>query len=167
MARNQEYGIVQGPSKLDLMLSLFDTDMGLREVTFVTGDRNSGGTLFKGASFNVQFMSARSRHPTATIWELEGLVNVGGEQKRVSIYYLSDTREGRMRIEDELRTHDILTGPNEGRRAGALMNIIHRMVVICQNHGGLPDEFYKLFEKAKKVKWADSNKSLTEAIEEI
>ncbi len=166
MARkNEEITISKGPSKLDLMLSLFDTDMGRRIVKFYQKRDDEGKHGFW--VYDVEITSARSRHPTATIWELEGLVNVGGEQKRVSIYYLSDTREGRMRIEDELRTHDILTGPNEGRRAGALMNIIHRMVVICQNHGGLPDEFYKLFEKAKKVKWANSNKSLTEAIEEI
>lgn len=163
--KNEEITISKGPSKLDLMLSLFDTDMGKRIVKFYQKRDAEGKHGFW--IYDVEITSARSRHPTATIWELEGLMNVGGEQKRVSIYYLSDTREGRMRIEDQLRTHDILTGPNEGRRAGALMNIIHRMVVICQNHGGLPDEFYKLFEKAKKVKFADSNSSLTEAIEEI
>ena len=163
MAHQQkEFVIDQGPSKLDLMLSLFDTDMGDRTVKFY-----AEGEAFATVCFEVKIASARSRHPTATIWELEGLAMIKGKITRISIYYLSDTREGRIRIEDELRTHDILTGPDEGRRTGALMNIIHRMVAICQNHGGLPDEFYKLFEKAKKVKWAEDNNSLNKAIEEI
>ena len=72
MARqNAEFAIDQGPSKLDLMLSLFDTEMGARTVKFrVSGQLIQDVTL---GWYDVQIISARRRHPSAKIWEIEGL----------------------------------------------------------------------------------------------
>lgn len=161
--KNEEFAIDNGPSKLDLMLSLFDTDMGARTVSFLMAKRENQ----LGFSYDVQITSARRRHPTATIWEIEGITETQGGKKRVSIYYLSDTREGRMRIEEKLRTEGIMETPNDAKRARALMIIIQKMVAIAQNHGGLPEDFYVLFEKAKPVSWAKDNKSLADAINKI
>lgn len=161
--KNEEFAIDNGPSKLDLMLSLFDTDMGARTVSFLTAK----GENQPGFSYDVQIISARRRHPTATIWDIEGITETQGGKKRVSIYYLSDTREGRMRIENELRTHGIMETPDDAKRARALMIIIQKMVAIAQNHGGLPEEFYVLFEKAKPINWAKDHKSLADAINHI
>lgn len=120
-----------------------------------------------GFSYDIQIVSARRRHPTATISDIEGITETQGGKKRVSVYYLSDTREGRMRIENELRTQGIMETPDDAKRARALMIIIQKMVAIAQNHGGLPEDFYVLFEKAKRVKFADDRNSLTEAINHI
>ena len=159
--KNEEFAIDNGPSKHDLMLSLFDTEMGARVVKFRIGDGQPGFW------YDIQIVSARRRNPGATIWEIEGITETQGGKKRVSIYYLSDTREGRMRIEEELRTHGIMETPDDAKRARALMIVIQKMVAIAQNHGGLPEEFYVLFEKAKRVKFADDRDSLTEAIKNI
>ena len=88
--KNEEFAINNGPPKLNLMLSLFDTDMGKGKET-----------------------------------------------------------------------------PDDAKRARALMFIIHKMVAIGQNHGGLPDEFYVLFDKAKRIKFADDGDSLTKAVNNI
>ena len=160
MARqNEEFAIDQGPSKMDLMLSLFDTDMGARTVRFQIG---SIYTTMPGRETNwldVQIISARRRHPSAKIWDIEGIVETPDGKKRVSIYYLSDTREGKMWFEDKLQTHAVweTETPDDAKRAKALMVIIQKMMTIAQNHGGLPEKFYVLFEKA----------NLTDAIKNI
>lgn len=166
--KNEEFAIDNGPSKLDLMLSLFDTDMGKRTVKFHTPEWVHSHDAY---GFTVQITSARRRNPAATIWEIEGIVETPKDYKnesvRVSIYYLSDTREGRIRFEEELRTHGIMETPDDAKRARALMIIIQKMVAIAQNHGGLPEDFYVLFEKAKPVSWAKDHKSLADAIKNI
>ena len=166
--KNEEFAIDNGPSKLDLMLSLFDTDMGNRTLKFHTPEWVQTHDAYE---FTVQITSARRRNPAATIWEIEGIVETPKDYKeenvRVSIYYLSDTREGRMRFEEEIRTHGIMETPDDAKRARALMIIIQKMVAIAQNHGGLPEEFYVLFEKAKPINWAKDHKSLIDAIKNI
>ena len=169
MARqNAEFAIDQGPSKLDLMLSLFDTEMGARTVRFRLV-REIGGEYQPDFWYDIQIVSARRRHPSAKIWDIEGITETQGGKKRVSIFYLSDTREGRMRIEDELRTHGVMETPSDARKARALMIIIQKMITMYQNshRGNLDEEIFKLFEKAKRIHWAEENKALTEAIENI
>jgi hypothetical protein len=165
--KNEEFGIANGPSKLDFMLSLFDTDKRARTVSFLTAK----GENQPGFSYDVQIISARRRNPTATAWEIEGITETQGGKTQVSIYYLSDMREGRMRFEEELQTHGIMETPDDARRARALMIIIQKMVAIAQNHGQihghLPEDFYGLFEKAKPVSWAKDHKSLADAINKI
>lgn len=169
---SEEFVIDNGPSKLDLMLSLFDTDMGKRTVKFHTPQWVHTHDAYE---FTVQITSARRRNPAATIWEIEGIVETPKDYKnesvRVSIYYLSDTREGRMRFEEELRTHGIMETPDDAKRARALMIIIQKMVAIVQNHGQIhghvPEDFYRLFEKAKPINWAKDHKSLADAINNI
>ncbi|MCR4334137.1 MAG: hypothetical protein NUV47_00155 [Patescibacteria group bacterium] len=162
--KNEEFVINNGPSKIDLMFSLFDTDMGKRMLEFHTPQWVH---THDANDFKVQITSARRRNPAATIWEIEGITDAQGGKTRVSIYYLSDTREGRMRFEEELRTHGIMETPDDAKRARALMIIIQKMVAIAQYHGGLPEEFYVLFEKAKKIKFAEDRDSLTEAVKGI
>ena len=163
--KNEEFAIDNGPSKLELMLSLFDTDMGARNVSFLMAK----GENQPGFSYDVQIVSARRRHPSAKIWDIEGITQTQGGKKRVSIYYLSDTREGRMRIEEELRTQGIMETPNDSKRARALMIVIHKMIAMYQNshRGNLNEEIFKLFEKAKTVSFAEDHESLAEAINNI
>ena len=166
MARqNVEFAIAQGPSKLDLMLSLFDTDMGARTVSFLMAK----GENQPGFSYDIQIISARRRHPSAKIWDIEGITETQGGKKRVSIYYLSDTREGRMRIEEKLRTEGIMETPVSSRKADALLEIIFRMINrYRESHpSNLDEEIFKLFEKAKRVHYAEDRDSLTKAIENI
>ena len=169
MARqNAEYAIDQGPSKLDLMLSLFDTEMGARIVRFHLVSE-IGGEDQPGFRYDIQIISAKRRHSNANIWDIEGITETHGGRKRVSIYYLSDTREGRMRIEDELRTHGIMETPSDARKAGALMIVIQKMIAMYQNshRDNLDNEIFKLFEKAKRVHRAKEHEALTEAIKDI
>ena len=163
--KNEEFAIDNGPSKLDLMLSLFDTDMGKRIVKFYQKRDAEGKHGFY--IYDVQITSARRRNPAANIWEIEGITDAQGGKTRVSVYYLSDTREGTLRFEEELRTHGIMETPDDAKTARALMIIIQKMVAIAQNHGGLPEEFYVLFEKAKPINWAKDHKSLPDAINHI
>ncbi|MEK7659638.1 MAG: hypothetical protein AAB343_00345 [Patescibacteria group bacterium] len=166
MARqNVEFAIVQGPSKLDLMLSLFDTNMGVRTVSFLTAK----GENQPGFSYNVHIISVRRGHPSAKIWEIEGLTETQNGKKRVLIYYLSDTREGHMRIEENLRTKGIIETPNNSRKAGALLEIIFRMINrYRESHSGnLDEEIFNFFEKAKRVYYAKDRYFLTRAIKNI
>lgn len=166
--QDKEFVIDGGPSKLDLMLSLFDTDMGARLVKFHTPEWVGTHDAYE---LEIHIHSARRRNAAANIWEIEGFVESPKDYKnetvRVSIYYLSDTREGTIRFEEELRTKGIMESPDDKKRAKALMIIIQRMVAITQNHSGLPEEFYQLFEKAKLINWAEDRKSLAEAIKNI
>ncbi len=111
--RNEEFVVDQGPSKLDLMLSLFDTDMGARTVRF----RASGQLTF--GWYDVQIISVRRRHPSAKIWDIEGIVKTHRGKERVSIYYFSDTRGGSMRFEGELRTEG-MRRPTTWKASGLL-----------------------------------------------
>jgi len=159
--QNKEFDVDRGPSKHELMLSLFDTEMGMRTIRF----RLAGGDNW----YDVQITSARRRHPTATIWGLEGITKTHAGKKRVSIYYLSDTRKGRMRFEDELRTNDPMFSVDEDKRANAFMTIIFKMITMYENRHGddLNEDLCVLFEKAKRVRHAEDRESLTEAIEAI
>ncbi len=168
MARQDaELTIDHGPSKLDLMLSLFDTDMGVRTVGF-----NVGGQFVQDDMlgwYEVQIISARRRHPSATIWEIEGIVETKRGKERVSIYYQSDTRKGRMRFETGLRIHGIMETPDDAKRAKALMIVIKKIIAMYQNShsGNLNEEIFILFEKAKSVHYAGGRDSLDEAIKNI
>lgn len=173
-ANAEEFAINQGPSKLDLMLALFDTDMGTRTVRF----QFQLVELVKGARaewaewYDVQIISARRRHPSATVWDIEGTTEIQGGEKRISIYYLSDTRKGRMAIEGELRTHDVMEMPSDAQKARALTSVIEKMIARYQdshrgNLGGLDEEIFKLFEKAKRLMRAKNQESLDEAVKDI
>ena len=59
--KNEEFAIDNGPSKLDLMLSLFDTDMGKRIVKFYQKRDAEGKHGF--LVYDVQITSARRRNP--------------------------------------------------------------------------------------------------------
>ncbi|MBI5254225.1 hypothetical protein HY932_00350 [Candidatus Falkowbacteria bacterium] len=163
----EEYVIDQGPSKLDLMLALFDADMGARTVTFHTPQ-----WVYTHATceLGVKIVSARRRNPAATIWEIEGVVdtprNNKGESVRVSIYYLSDTRKGRMRFEEQLRT-DSMFAPQAAKKAGALMAILHKMIAMYQNEhaGNLHEPIFVLFNRAKGVYLAESDAALDREIQ--
>lgn len=167
--KNEEFAIVNGPSKLDLMLSLFDNDMGERTVQFSVGSNPTTGPKGKTNQVEVRISTVQKVLTNSTnIWNLSGFTtDEHGELKRVSIYYMSDRREGVMRFEEELRTHGIMETPDDAKRARALMIIIQKMVAIAQNHGGLPEDFYALFEKAKPINWAKDHKSLADAIKSI
>jgi hypothetical protein len=168
MARwNGELAIDNGPSKLDLMLSLFDTDMGPRVLKFYKArDEGRQHGLW---IFDVQIVSARRRNPAANIWEIEGITDANDGEDRVSIYYTSDTRKGRMRFEEELRTHGILETSDDSKRSRALMIVIEKIIATYQNshRGNLDEEVFKLYEKAKRIKFAKDHDSLTEAIKNI
>jgi len=168
--KDVEFAIEQGPSKFDLMLSLFDTDRGKRTVRFRIG--RVPAAYEEEAWYEVQITSARRRHPSAKIWEMEGIVETGEGEKRVSIYYTSDTREGRMRFEEKLRTRGIMETPDDSLKAKTLIDIIFRMIHrYREKHlgdlGNLDEEMFKFFEKAKRVHYADTRDSLTRAIESI
>jgi len=154
--------IIQGPSKLDLMLSLFDTDMGIRIVQFQIKDLQTGW-------LDVQVISARRRHPSAKIWDIEGFIETRNDTKRVSIYYLSDTREGYVRFEESIRTRGIMDAPDEAKRATALIAIIEKIITTYQSihAGNLKEDIFKLFEKAKRVHYANDRDSLSAAIKDI
>ena len=121
----------------------------------------------------VRIVSARRRNAAATIWEIEGVVETPKDYKEenvpVFIYYLSDTREGRLRFEKEPRTHGIMETPDDSKRARALMIVIEKMVATYQNShpGDLNEVIFKLFEKAKTVNFTEDHKSLAEAIKNI
>lgn len=169
MARqNAEVAIDNGPSKLDLMLSLFDTDRGVRTVRFHLV-RLILGKDQPDFWYDIQIISARRRHPNAKIWDIEGSVETQSGKKRVSIYYKSDTREGRMRIEDKLRTEGVMETPDGSRKANALLEIIFRMIhQYRESHPrNLDEKIFLLFEKAKRVHYAENWKSLDDAIEDI
>jgi hypothetical protein len=53
------------------------------------------------------------------------------------------------------------------KRIKTLMVITQKMVGIAQNHGGLPEEFFILFEKAKRIKLTEDRDSLIEAVKNI
>ena len=166
----KEFVIDNGPSKLDLMLSLFDTDMGARTVKFHTPEWVH---THDAHAFSVKIDSVRRRVLAANIWDIEGIVDTPkdykGESVRVSLYYNSDTREGQMRFEDELLTQGVMETPSGSKRARALMSVIHKMIAMYQNshHGNLNEDIFKLFEKAKAVSFADDRKALAEAIKNI
>ena len=168
--KNAEFLIDNGPSKLALMLSLFDTDMGARMVTFHTDELVPA---YDACEFNVQIVSARRRNSTATIWEIEGLVETSKDSKkenvRVSIYYHSATRQGRVRFEEKLLTRGILETPGDSKRVRALMIVIEKMIATYQNshRDKLDEEIFKLFENAKQIKRAENRDSLIKAIENL
>lgn len=173
--QNEKYEIDKGPSKLDIMLALFDTYMGVRTLQFLIGSVYKTDPTRKTEWLGIQIISARRHNATATIWEIEGIVNLPNNRKRVSIYYLSDMREGFMRFEDELHTAAWWERPakrtpyNDARRAGALMKILERMFKIARDRYGdsMGGDFFALMEKAKLVHRAEDSDALNAAIENI
>lgn len=165
MARQEkEIAINKGPSKLDLMLSLFDTDMGKRIVKFY--QKRYGGGQHGFWIYDVQIISARRRNPGATIWEIEGITDAQGEETRVSIYYLSDTREGTMWFENKLETLAVWETPDDTKKMNALMEVIFKMIHrYRESHPrSLDKEIFRLFEKAKRIHYAENRDSLDEVI---
>lgn len=169
MARqNEEFAIDQGPSKLDLMLALFDTDMGTRIVRFQIG--NYTPTPGKETNWlDVNILSVRRQHPNAKIWKIKGIIRTYRAYKRVSIYYLSDTRKGKIWFEDKLQAHVVRETPDDAKKANALLEIIFRMISrYRKSHpGNLDEEIFRLFEKAKRVHYAENGNSLAKAIKDI
>ena len=170
MARQgAKFAIDQGPSKLDLMLSLFDTDMGARTVRFQIGSTYTAMPGRETNRLDVQIISVRRRHPSAKIWEIEGIVETERGKERISIYYLSDTRKGMMWFEDKLLTHAVWETPDDTKKANAFLEVIFKMIYrYRESHpGNLDEEIFRLFEKAKRVHYAENSDSLDEAIEDI
>ena len=160
------FDLDNGPSKFDIMLSHYDTNMGIRKVSFRNADT--------GKSIEVAITTATRCDSSATIWSLVGVVATHEGIKRVIIYYLSDTRSGRMRFEKKLFTSGVFVPSEAKKKAGALMEIIFRMVAEYQKYkvGHLSDKFFKLFEKAKRVHYSSDDSrengvSLDEAIADI
>ncbi len=169
--QNAEFTIDQGPSKLDLMLALFDTDLGERTVRFQIGSICKIDPARKTNWLEVRIISARRRHPSAKIWDITGITESRGRKERVSIYYLSDTREGRLRFEGVLLYDSILETPkaDETTRANVLWLAIEKLITQYRNShdGNLDEEMFRLFEKAKAVDRAEDLKSQNAAIENL
>jgi len=145
--------ITYGPSKLDLILSLFDTGMGMRTVKFhING-------LIKDVSqfYDVQVISARRQDSGATFWKIEGVIEVQNNKERVLIEYSSIFREGKVRIVGSSQAH------SDADKATTLMEIMYRIIGMYRDsHGGvLNEEIFKLFEEAKQVHWEKTHVSTT------
>ena len=173
MAHQDEMLVIgHGPSKLDLMLSLFDTDMGVRAVRFQVAKYDCDFNLNRAEWLDVRIISARRRHPSAKFWALEGIVQTHSGEKRVSIYYTTDTRKGFVYFEKKLLTSDpweTAETVSDARKRKALIEIIFRMINrYRESHpGNLDNEMFRLFEKAKRVDYAENENLLTEAIKNI
>ncbi|MDP3999417.1 MAG: hypothetical protein Q8P76_02390 [bacterium] len=135
--------------------------MGIRTVRF---QEASPGSVKYYQDWLVQIVSVRRRH-TATTWEIEGIVETSGERERVSIYYCTATREGRMRFVENLQINDSVEASNDAKRASALMTVIERMV--SSHSSEIHCRFFQLFEKAKLISRAKDSISLAEAIRDI
>lgn len=146
--------IDHGPSKLELMLSLFDTSRGPLVVTFHTTD---------GGSHKMWITSAKQTSYDAKQWLLEGTMYDSGET--VAICYSSDTCKGYLQFLPGKVSH-----LPDSQKATALMVIIHRMIAAYQNYhrgGHLDQSIFTLFEKAKRVESAKDRESFLEAIKDI
>jgi hypothetical protein len=60
-------------------------------------------------------------------------------------------------------------GTPERKRARALMIVVEKMIVRYQNQhaGNLDEEMFKLFETAKKVKFAETERDIQNAIADL
>ena len=169
--QNAEFAIDQGPSKLDLMLALFDTDLGERIVRFQIVSIYKVDPARKTNWLEVRVISARRRHPSAKIWDITGITESRGRKEQVSIYYLGDTREGRLRFEGVLVRVSVWKTPkaDETLRANGLWLAIEKLITQYRksDDGNLDEEMFRLFEKAKAVDRAEDLKSQNAAIENL
>jgi len=160
---SSEFDVDRGPSKFVMMLAVLDTDMGERTVRF--------RVVYLGRDFwyDTQIVSAKRQDGKAELWDLRGFVITQDGRKPVSIFYNSTLRAGRMRLEDEASTHGVMETPDIARKSQAFMRIMERMISRYRNrHGGNLDQgILQLFEKAKRVHFAEDHKSLNEAIADL
>lgn len=168
--KNQQLVIDNGPSKLDLMLSLFDTKMGVRTAEFHTPERIVNKDEY---DFKVLIVSVRRLTHDANHWEIEGYIKdsnmKGALATQVLIHYLSDTREGVMRLGTNPQDDGPIGTPADAKKARAFMEIIFRMIHRYQKHnaGFLDNGIFELFERAKRISYAEDSKHLDEAIKDI
>lgn len=102
MTRNRTVFIIRGgPSKHSLMLSLFDTDMGMRMVKFHLPEWDH---TYDTHDVSVTIISAKRLNLNATSWDLEGIAETPNNYRvsaRVFIRYFSDIREGSLMFEEK------------------------------------------------------------------
>jgi hypothetical protein len=84
---------------------------------------------------------------------------------------IEDFRAIQEKIREIVHLPDRTSATARGDRKGrALMIIIQKMIATYQNgrhRGNLDEDIFKLFEKAKRVHYAQDDRSLIEAIEDI
>ncbi len=156
------YTVINGPSKLTLMLALFDIEMGVREPIFVTQDSQ----ITK--KFRVT-ISTVTRLRQGDWWILLGTAVNDDDVCEVKIVYDSDTRHGYLTIMEKGSLFVKDTTPDDNRRARVLMTLIHRIITRYQDRhdGNLDNEIFRQYEFAKRVRDAETEEALTRAIEEL
>jgi hypothetical protein len=139
------------------MLALFDTDMGIRQLTFHVREWvHTHGACY----FQVIVLSVERANVAATGWVIDGLVesplDYAGKKSRVCIAYASDKREGTMTFEekaDEPQGAESKGELDDAKKADALMIVIHKIIARYQNShaGNLDEAIFVLFNEAKAV----------------
>lgn len=98
---NQEFDIESGPSKFDLMVSLFDNTMCRehRTVEFSVKVRTSSPKS-SPAKINVQIHGVEREDGSGESWNFTGLIITGGPfNERITGYYATRSRRGYIKIE--------------------------------------------------------------------
>ena len=97
MPHNTDTLIDNGPNKLDLMLSLWDTEVAMREVNFALSIWH--GSEEVGLFFlQVQITSIRRDDDAATLFTFEGTCNYSHVAAKASGQYSVKTRKGTLTI---------------------------------------------------------------------
>jgi hypothetical protein len=81
------YEIIDGPSKMELMLALFDKKHGERELTFRI---RVAGTAVSGANIDLLITSVEVIDDSGENWNVFAI----GNGKRFQLFYRTDTRKG-------------------------------------------------------------------------
>ncbi len=161
-----EYEVFRGPSWANLMLAVFDTQLGVRPVEF-----GIVRALERGLPDEVvvHLDCAKRLNSEADEWLLTGTLTDQPSSQPVSILYFSRTQYGRMTVTENQEAFDFARAVRSSRKERALMILIQKMAARYQNQhrGNLDEDMFKLFEIAKSVHLAEGSPSLSRAIASI
>ena len=158
------YTIVNGPSRFDLMLAVFDNKGVDRELVFVTQEQSGARHTHFVTIQEVAKLSSPDE------WKLLGTISWLSEKvPRVTIRYNTQTRQGLLTFlgTDAQKEKPSFSGDN--RRERVLMILIQRIIALYQNRhaGNLDEDIFRQFEYAKRVVHSESEKDFLRVLEEL
>ena len=148
--------IINGPSKLDLMLALYVTDQGIRVVSFKE---------YLGKEFKVEIISAKRVARCGDIWDLRGIAEIDGQKWWVDIEYLTNRRCGNFLFICQADHEPV----DDSDRSRTLQVIIDNLAARyrAERFGGGNGKILFLLDMAKKVNQAIVLDELSEVLNEL
>jgi hypothetical protein len=164
-----ELKIVNGPSRFDLMLAVFNRGAGKppQKVDFVLRDENTGHEWISSLYVNGADLETPFKLPDD--YSIQGSAMYDGDWEFFRAEYNCSRCEGTFTFVFDEKNEETEKLELEAKKSRWYLTLIERINYYHHNHDSDPEgrKFFNTIEFAKRINWAKSMQDLEKIVDEI